>query len=171
MTSCYEVVLAKEDFKFSVAHFTVFAPAEAEVLHGHNYRVRLRVRGPRTDELGLLVDVRRIKTEIRRICADFDGHTLLPSRCPLVTLADGEGGTTVRFGPIAYSLPEESVLRLPLVNISIEELARHIWGLLAPSLAPTRADRLSVEVEETAGQSCVYSAPLEGGGALAGAET
>src|ERR1700733_13558481 len=34
----YRMVLAKEDFKFSSAHFTLFADGSAELLHGHNYR-------------------------------------------------------------------------------------------------------------------------------------
>jgi hypothetical protein len=31
----YRIVLEKEDFKFSAAHFTLFADGGAELLHGH----------------------------------------------------------------------------------------------------------------------------------------
>ena len=39
MTPTFSIRLAKEDFKFSVAHFTIFGPGHAEPLHGHNYNV------------------------------------------------------------------------------------------------------------------------------------
>ena len=52
----WTLALAKEDFKFSVAHFTLFGPERAETLHGHNYRVAIELTGPALDAAGLLVD-------------------------------------------------------------------------------------------------------------------
>ena len=72
--------LGKEDFKFSVAHFTVFSDRIAEDLHGHNYRVRVEIAGNGTDAHGLLMDLRGVKAEIRRLCAELDSKTLLPER-------------------------------------------------------------------------------------------
>ncbi|MDX1382473.1 MAG: 6-carboxytetrahydropterin synthase [Thermoanaerobaculia bacterium] len=159
----YEMVLAKEDFKFSVAHFTVFSASEAEVLHGHNYRVRVRVAGDGTDELGLMLDLRELKTEIRRVCASLDAMTLVPTRCSLVAVDRADGRVRVRFGELDYDLPEACVVALDLLNTSIEELARYVWDELAPTLAGTRGVRLAVDVEETAGQSCTYAADLPAG--------
>ena len=156
----FEMVLAKEDFKFSVAHFTVFGPSTAEMLHGHNYRVRAKVTGRASDELGLLLDLRAFKTEIRRVCRFLDAKTLVPTECPLVAVERREGWIDVVFGELRYSLPEECVILLPLKNTSIEELALYVWKELLPSLAGTRGERLAVEVEETPGQSCVYTASL-----------
>jgi 6-pyruvoyltetrahydropterin/6-carboxytetrahydropterin synthase len=153
--------LAKEDFKFSVAHFTVFSDTVAEHLHGHNYRVRVEIAGDSLDRLGLLMDLRGVKAEIRRLCAELDSKTLVPERCALVAVAPSDDGVEVRFGARVYRLPRPDVRLLPIRNTSIEELALWFWRELEPSLAGGRVTELRVEVEETAGQSCVYAARLD----------
>ena len=152
--------LGKEDFKFSVAHFTVFSDQIAEDLHGHNYRVRVEIAGPGIDDLGLLLDLRDLKSEIRRLCAELDSKTLVPQHSPLVRLTAVEGGFEIRYGARLYRLPEADVKTMPIRNTSIEELAAWFWRMLRSSLAGSPIDTLSVEVEETAGQSCIYSAAL-----------
>ena len=152
--------LAKEDFKFSVAHFTVFSETVAEELHGHNYRVRVEIAGPGTDAQGLLMDLRGVKSEIRRLCGELDSRTLLPERSALVRVAIVGGGYEVRYGERLYRLPAADVRVLPILNTSIEELASWFWRELRPSLRGSAITELRVEVEETAGQSCVYTASL-----------
>src|SRR5262245_62889369 len=98
----YRIVLAKEDFKFSVAHFTLFGGARAELLHGHNYRVGLELAGSRLDENGLLVDIEGPKRTVRALCARLDSRTLLPAASPGLALAESDGGVEVRFGPRRY---------------------------------------------------------------------
>jgi 6-pyruvoyltetrahydropterin/6-carboxytetrahydropterin synthase len=159
-TARFALRLAKEDFKFSVAHFTVFSDSVAERLHGHNYRVRVEIAGAAIDEVGLLLDLRGIKTEIRRLCADLDSKTLLPERSRLVGVSAVDDGIEVRYGDRIYRLPNEDVLLLPIRNTSIEELAAWFWRELEPTLGGTAIRELSVEIEETAGQSCVYSAAI-----------
>jgi 6-pyruvoyltetrahydropterin/6-carboxytetrahydropterin synthase len=152
--------LAKEDFSFSAAHFTVFSPASAEEFHGHNYRVRVEIAGRTLDQHGLLMEVGPVKGEIRRLCAELDACTLLPERSNLVRVASAGGVVEVRYGDRVYRLPEAGVRILAIRNTSIEELAVWFWGRLAPSLRASAADELTVEIEETAGQSCVYAASL-----------
>jgi 6-pyruvoyltetrahydropterin/6-carboxytetrahydropterin synthase len=153
--------LGKEDFKFSVAHFTVFSDRVAEDLHGHNYRVRVEVTGNGIDDLGLLLDLRDIKAEIRRLCAELDSKTLLPENSPLVRVTAAGGGYEVRYGERFYRLPSADVKILPIRNTSIEELAAWFWRMLRPSLLRSPIDSLSVEVEETDGQSCVFTAGVD----------
>ncbi|MEM6457003.1 MAG: 6-carboxytetrahydropterin synthase [Acidobacteriota bacterium] len=164
--------LAKEDFKFSSAHFTLFGPDEAERLHGHNYRVRLQFEGDRVDDLGLLVDFVRTKKAIRALCEHLDTMTLLPGDCPLLALrqlppstpdaADDAGDWEVLYGPRRYVLPAADVLVLPLANTTIELFAAWIWRELAAEVmaANPLVDVLTVSVGETDGQTCAYRAPL-----------
>lgn len=152
--------LAKEDFKFSTAHFTVFSSSSAEDLHGHNYRVRVEIAGGTLDQHGLLMEVGPVKSAIRRLCAELDASTILPERSSMVRVASAGGEVEVRYGARVYRLPEAGVRILAIRNTSIEELAIWFWGRLAPSLRGTSAEELAVEIEETAGQSCVYAAPL-----------
>ena len=169
MSGTYTLRFAKADFKFSAAHFTLFGAKEAEALHGHNYRVRVEVSGGETDERGLLAASDAIKRRVRELCADLDDRVLLPERSNLLEIDEVDGAVEVRFGTRSYRFPADEVVLLPLVNVSMELLARMLWKKLADDLAGSSRSAvttagalasLSVEVEETEGQSCRYRAPL-----------
>ncbi len=152
----YRIVLAKEDFKFSVAHFTVFDAENAEPLHGHNYRVEVEMEGTVLDEQGLLIDLGEVKARVRALCAELDSLTLLPRDSDVVEVVERGGSTEARFGERMYRFPSAEVRVLPLVNTTIELFATWFWDHLAPKLPAGRIDRLAVTVEETAGQRCRY---------------
>ncbi len=152
--------LAKEDFKFSAAHFTLFADGSAELLHGHNYQVELELVGPALDELGLLCDIARIKREIRAICAGLDSRTLIPRRSPELGLLEVGDGVEVVYRDRRYVLPAKDVFFLDLTNTTIELLACFLWRELAPRLEGEGLSALGVGVAETSGQSCWYRSPL-----------
>ncbi len=154
------VKLAKEDFKFAAAHFTLFPDAPAERLHGHNYRVRIELEGREMGPEGLLAPVAEVKTRIRAICQELDEHTLIPEKSPQLEVTLEGTAVTIRCRGRHYQLPADEVRLLPLPNVTMELLAVHVWNQLAASLAPGRVEVLTVEVEETAGQSCSYRAPL-----------
>jgi 6-pyruvoyltetrahydropterin/6-carboxytetrahydropterin synthase len=156
----YRIVLAKEDFKFSAAHFTLFPNGGAELLHGHNYQVEVELSGGGLDEEGLLVDLESFKKALRSRCARLDSFTLLPSASRRLRWSRDGGSVEVSCGERVYRFPENDVLFLPLVNTSIELLARMLWDELAPQLAGSRVDTLAVSVEESAGQRCWYEARL-----------
>lgn len=161
--ACYRLVLAKEDFKFSVAHFTLFSATHAELFHGHNYQVALELTGREVDEWGLLADVDVVKRAVRAICRRLDSHTLVPEESPALAWSrdGGEGGQVeIRFNARVYRLPAEDVLTLPLANTSMELLARYFWDELAETLRATRVEKLAVAIEETRGQRCWYEAAL-----------
>lgn len=156
----YRMVLAKEDFKFSSAHFTLFGEGRAELLHGHNYRVRVELSGEDLDAEGLLVDIEIFKRTLRGLCARLDSRTLIPGESSrLCWTREGEA-ISVRCGERVYRFPAEDTLVLPLTNTSIELLARMFWHDLAPCLAGSGVDTLAVAVEETAGQQCWYEARI-----------
>lgn len=156
----YRMVLAKEDFKFSAAHFTLFAGGRAELLHGHNYRVRLELSGERLDEEGLLIDIDVVKRAVRAFCARLDSRTLVPTESRRLRWAVEDGSVHVQLGERTYRFPEADTLLLDLPNTSIELLARMLWHDLAPRLAGSGIDHLAVSVEETAGQLCWYEASV-----------
>ncbi|HEX3530620.1 MAG TPA: 6-carboxytetrahydropterin synthase [Thermoanaerobaculia bacterium] len=154
--SRYRIALAKEDFKFSAAHFTLFAGGGAELLHGHNYRVEVELGGAGLDEEGLLVDLDSFKKLLRSRCARLDSVTLLPAESRRLQWSRVEGAVEVRCGARVYRFPESDVLLLPLINTSIELLARLLWQELAPHLAGSQVDWMAVSVQESAGQRCWY---------------
>jgi 6-pyruvoyltetrahydropterin/6-carboxytetrahydropterin synthase len=154
----FTLVLAKEDFKFAAAHFTLFPGGGAELLHGHNYRVEVRLAGGTLDDQGLLLDIEAFKKILRSRCARLDTFTLLPAESPRLRWERSGDGIEVRCGERLYRFPAGDVLLLPLANTSIELLARMLWDELAPHLAGSRVDTLAVSVEESAGQRCWYEA-------------
>jgi 6-pyruvoyltetrahydropterin/6-carboxytetrahydropterin synthase len=156
----YRMVLAKEDFKFSAAHFTLFADGGAELLHGHNYRVRVELAGSGLDGEGLLVDIDRFKRELRALCARLDSRTLIPGESSRLAWSRQGESIDVQCGARAYRFPAADTLVLPLANTSIELLGRLFWHDLAPHLAGSNVEWLAVSVEESAGQQCWYEAEL-----------
>ena len=154
----YRIALEKEDFKFSAAHFTLFPDREAELLHGHNYRVRVEISGSTLDDFGLLVDLDAAKRKIRALCAALDTRTLLPEPGGELAIECRETEVEVRWRERRYLFPAEDVVCLPMPNVSIERLAEHLWQALAPDFragSNGALEELEVAVEETAGQRCV----------------
>jgi 6-pyruvoyltetrahydropterin/6-carboxytetrahydropterin synthase len=161
----FSIHLAKQDFKFSVAHFTIFGATEAEPLHGHNYRLALAVEGGGVDELGLLADCDRLKRAARAACAVLDDKVLLPEASPHLAIGrsgDERAGETVavRFADREYRFPAGEVLLLPIANVTMELLARWAWEQIARVARGGVVEHLTIEIEETPGQSCRYRAPL-----------
>lgn len=156
----YRIVLEKEDFKFSAAHFTLFPDGGAELLHGHNYRVRVELAGSSVDEVGLLVDIELFKKVLREKCAHLDSRTLLPAASSRVQWSREDDAIEILCGERRYRFPADDVLLLPLVNTSMELFARMLWEDLAPSLKGSRVEDLAVSVEEASGQRCWYEREL-----------
>jgi 6-pyruvoyltetrahydropterin/6-carboxytetrahydropterin synthase len=152
----YRIALAKEDFKFSAAHFTLFPGGRAELLHGHNYRVRVEIAGSDLEEEGLLVDLESFKKRLREVCAGLDSRTLLPGESTRLDWRREDGAIEVRCGERSYRFPADDTLVLPIANTSMELLARMIWRDLAAHLGGSRVDLLAVSVEESSGQRCWY---------------
>lgn len=154
--------LAKEYFKFSAAHFTIFSATHAEPLHGHNYYVKFMARTKSAPHDGLSFDFNELKPEIRQICEQLDEKVLIakaskhlkiePVATDSTTANPQPNNWLIRFHKKTYSLPQEDVVLLDLENISSEELARWILAKLV-SKWKTQFSEICVEVEETRGQS------------------
>ncbi len=153
----FRLRLAKNDFKFSVAHFTIFPEGDSEPLHGHNYRVGVEVSGRELDEYDLLFDIASTKREIRRLCEELDETILLPSQSGVLETRRQDDSYHVTHGPRQYTFPVNEVRLLPLNNCTMEGLAFYFWKQLAPTLDRARVHELEVVVEETDGQSASFS--------------
>ncbi|HEY0783420.1 MAG TPA: 6-carboxytetrahydropterin synthase [Thermoanaerobaculia bacterium] len=156
----YRLLLAKESFKFSAAHFTLFGDGRAELLHGHNYHVEVEVAGSELDAYGLLLDIESFKRTLRALCDRLDTKTLIPAESTELRVEQEGDEVEVRLGPRRYRLPAPDTLLLPLANTSIELLARLLWLELVPALAGTRVETMAVSVEESAGQRCWYESAV-----------
>lgn len=155
----YTVHLAKEPFKFSCSHFTILSSQHAERLHGHNYQVRADVTLKEVDpKLGMAFDFNAIKPKIRMLCDELDERILLPMKSPYLKISEVGPQLRVEFAGKVYEFPAEDCLRLPVSNVTSEELARYMCERLFRLMADeAHWTSLSVEVEETRGQSVSFT--------------
>jgi len=61
---------------FAAAHSLRGYEGECERLHGHNWRVEVRLAAEELDELGMVVDFRDVKAALAGVLADLDHRHL-----------------------------------------------------------------------------------------------
>ncbi len=61
---------------FSGAHMLNGYDGACKRLHGHNWKIRVGIECDRTDEIGLAIDFKIIKTHLNRLLDELD-HTML----------------------------------------------------------------------------------------------
>ncbi|RMH53001.1 MAG: 6-carboxytetrahydropterin synthase QueD [Zetaproteobacteria bacterium] len=69
----YELSVTTE---FSAAHFLRGYDGDCARLHGHNWRVKLTVTADSLNELGIAIDYKRLKQELKAALADWDHYNL-----------------------------------------------------------------------------------------------
>jgi 6-pyruvoyltetrahydropterin/6-carboxytetrahydropterin synthase len=151
--------LAKENMKFSAGHFTIFGPGSRERVHGHDFRVAVRVRA-RVGDDGLCFDYGLLKRRIVELCRELNEWMLLPGESPLLRIERDGALLHAVFGGERIPFLAADVKVLPLANISVEELARWFQGRLLEDRAQVdafRIDALDVEVASGPGQGATVS--------------
>jgi 6-pyruvoyl-tetrahydropterin synthase len=163
MGSKFSVHVAKENLKFSAAHFIAYAGFR-EPLHGHNYQVGVYVEGGLANT-GYVIDFGLIKKLTKEIVDRLDEHTIIPVDSDCLTI-DGpvDGKIRVRYENDEFVFPASDVCLVPIVHSSAEELARYIWNQLTDALkardALSDVTMLEVSVAEGPGQSAIYRSEI-----------
>jgi len=124
----FEVFVSKEDFKFNCAHFIAYKGFR-ERLHGHNYRVSVRVTGSDfINEDGYVLDFGDIKKVARKLCKSLNEYFICPTKSTdmVITEADGQVCLECEDGS-KFSFPRSDCAMLPIVHSSAEELAHWFW--------------------------------------------
>lgn len=162
MTSTLHI--AKQNFKFSAAHFLIFDEYRAEKLHGHNYHVKVDLAysaewGAQPD--GSFIDFNLFKKAIKAHLEAWDEHVILPRLHPDMKYqisADGKN-YEVHFRDRFYSFPLNEVIWLDVANTSVEAFSKILAHAFFEMFKKHKIDRVRVVVEETRGQgaSCVIS--------------
>ena len=157
----FVIHLAKENFKFSSTHFTIFSATEAERLHGHNYQVKCSIEIESLDpKIGMGFDFNLIKPEIKALCDEIDEHILIAVKSPYLKIAREADSIEMIYGQRRYVFPKDDCRELELVNITSEELARYfcekLWQRLMKKKDVPQFLSLEISIEETKGQSVSY---------------
>lgn len=158
----HRISIARDQYKFSCAHMTVFPDGTKERLHGHNYTLAIAIDVEKI-ELASMIPFSPIKAALGELCAAWKEHVLLASKNPYFeVIRDGAELEFTLCGD-RYVLPRQDVLMLPIDNISVEALAAHVAELLAESIKVLDAPQvitIEVTVEESPGQGASCTLPL-----------
>jgi dihydroneopterin triphosphate aldolase (PTPS-III) / 6-pyruvoyltetrahydropterin synthase len=162
MGSRFAIHVAKENLKFSAAHFIAY-PGFREPLHGHNYQVGVRVCGDLSAS-GYVLDFGLVKKLTKEIVDRLDERTIIPQRSDCLRIEMMGERVRIRYEDDEFVLPRKDLCLLPLIHSSAEELARFIWEELRSALESNRAlggvTSLEIAVAEGPGQSAIYEAPV-----------
>lgn len=159
----FRVTVSKDYLVFSSAHFITFRGHTCESLHGHNYRVGVTVEGPIDDECLFVVDFAILKRIVRSYVDTIDHRVLLPTRNPKLAYRTEGAMTYVEyFGLQTYQFPTKDCAMMPIANTTAEMIAEWLATKVRDDLAKEGAKLtfLSIEIEESFGQTATYSESL-----------
>jgi 6-pyruvoyltetrahydropterin/6-carboxytetrahydropterin synthase len=159
----HRISLAREQYKFSCAHMTVFPDGSKERLHGHNYTVSVDIEVDRI-ELKAMVPFAPIKAALAQLCDEWKDHVLLAARNPHFEVIRDSDEIEFKLCGERYVLPRGDALLLPIDNISVEALSAHLANVLRDRLRrgpnAEHVTSIIVTVAESPGQgaSCEIDA-------------
>lgn len=138
----------------------LFKDGTREPLHGHNYRVQVRGNAPELDD-DMVFDFLNIKPIVRKICDSLDHKLLIPKNNPNLTIEDREKNyNIITKDESVFSIPKTDVLLMPIENTSAERIAAFLAYEIKKEVQLQynfEFLELEIEVEETPGQSAVFT--------------
>lgn len=160
MKTAFSIRVYKQYFNFASSHFMLFKDGTREPLHGHNYRVQVKGNAPELDD-DMVFDFLNIKPIVRKICDSLDHKLLIPKLNAHLTIEDREQNFNIITKDNSFfSIPKTDVLLLEIENTSAERIAAYIALEIRKEVFAQynfEFSELEIEVEETPGQSAVYT--------------
>lgn len=153
--------LAKQNMKFSAAHFLIFDEKHAERLHGHNYQVKVDIVTPSEEKLhgdGYFIDFNVFKKYIKARLDVWDEMVLMPEKHQDMNFKKTEKSLEVTFRDRFYVFPLSEVCLLPVTNTSVEQLSKLLAEEFFLEFKKYGVQAVTVYVEESAGQGATYLA-------------
>ena len=144
----FDVFVSKESFKFTAAHFIAYKGFR-ERLHGHNYRVGVRMKGTRIGHDGYVIDFGVIKSKVKSICKSMNEHFILPSRSNVIKFEYDDSNVKMTCEDCAkFLMPLSDCLVLPIVHSSVEEISTYILEKLLKSVGLSELKSRGIRVVE-----------------------
>ena len=147
--------LAKENMKFSAAHFTLFNATERERLHGHNFTVEVDIEARMLGN-GMCFDYGLYKDRVVALCRELNEWVILPTRSPHLRIEEDGDHVYAHFDGQRIPFLRGDVLLLPIANATLEEFAWWFLQRLTEDRDALRAhaiDAIEVRVLSGPGQS------------------
>lgn len=160
MKTAFSIRVYKQYFNFASSHFMLFKDGTREPLHGHNYRVQVKGNAPELSD-DMVFDFLNIKPIVRKICDSLDHKLMIPKNHPQIIIEDREKNyNIITPDESVFSIPKTDVLLMPIENTSAERIAAYLaYEIRSEVLAQYQFEfnELEIEVEETPGQSAVFT--------------
>lgn len=147
----HKLKLYKQRFHFSAAHFTIFSSSDREMLHGHNYYLKVELRAKDED---IFSDYNIAKNHITDVCESLNEKTLIPDKSPHLKIKKTASQVTVIFNTDTISLPCSDVYFLPIRNTTIEEVSKFVADKIFLKLKDSY-EVINIELSSGPGQSCI----------------
>jgi dihydroneopterin triphosphate aldolase (PTPS-III) / 6-pyruvoyltetrahydropterin synthase len=162
-SSSFDVYVSKDTFKFNAAHFVAFQ-SYRERLHGHNYRVGIRLVGSHfVGRDGYVLDFGVVKDVCKSVCKRMNEHFLCPVYSDVmdVRVDDASVQLTCHVDGSTFVFPRKDVLLLPIVHATAEEIAVYLWselldGFRGDYLTQRGIQTMEVTVAEAPGQEATF---------------
>jgi len=161
-TEEYGIELEKY-FKFNSSHFVIYKNS-TEPLHGHNYKVSLKLKSKKLNEEFMVFDFDLIKVIATEICNNLKHCLLLPKFNPDIKIEENETNTniTCKDGTF-YSIDTKSVRIIDTHQISAECLSKYIAEKLLEKIKKLEGfnqleiTKLECKVYEDKGKCGIYT--------------
>lgn len=158
-----EQIFSNPNNYFSACHF-ISGFGICERLHGHNYKVKVRLR---YKQAKLPLDFRVVNSTIRNELSALNQKILLPENSSKIQILSSSEGLNwlVDFGTKKYSFPKKDVVILEgQENTTAEGLASYIHhklSLWSQKNYPDHISDLEVSIDENEGNIAVINAPIK----------
>lgn len=114
------------------------------------------------DKQGMVMDFDEIGRLLQELCAELDHRVLIPQSNPAVSVEEREKELVLSVHGKKFLFPREDVVLLPVLNITVEEIAVYFLGKLKRILLGyTNLQRIGVWVEEKPGQGVWVESELK----------
>lgn len=150
-------------FLLLLTHLPLAFNGYRERLHGHNYKVGVRVLGSRTISAdGYVVDFGNIKKVTRKVCKELNEHFICPTLSDVLDISVRDGSVTlVCQDGSTFVFPDGDCAMLPIVHATTEELAIYLWGRIVSGLSEKYLlqrgiHTMEIIVNEAVGQEAVF---------------
>ena len=147
------LILDKSSLRFSAAHFLV-GLGKCDRMHGHNYRVILKLEGIMPEDAPVLVNFADVKKILQELLSEWDHKILLPSKSKELTIkTTGESIEITTQNNRVFVLPTEDVHFIDFPATSCEYLSIALY-----EKTKTKWPDLDIQViiEETTGSKTAY---------------
>lgn len=163
----FEVNVSNDTFKFNAAHFVAYTGFR-ERLHGHNYKLSVRLLGSRSiGQDGYVLDFGDVKAATKDVCKSLNEYFLCPMYSTAIQVKEcvnDSGNETLRLfceDGAEFIFPKADCAMLPIVHSTAEELAVFTWGKILLKLDPDYLLKrgihtMEVTCAEATGQEAIF---------------